>query len=60
MVSFNQAVLVLLTVCVRAAISDDKVTVGYYAESLCPDCLELSNGPLTDAFEKVGLASTHL
>lgn len=32
---------------------DRKVVVGYYGESLCPDCVDFSNGPLTDAFDEV-------
>ena len=26
---------------------------GYYAESLCPDCIAFSNGPLTKAFQQI-------
>lgn len=31
----------------------EKVMVGFYSESLCPDCIALSTGPLNDAIEKV-------
>ena len=30
-----------------------KVRVGYYAESLCPDCLAFSNGPMNKAVKEV-------
>ena len=43
----------LLAVCVGAVVSDDRVIVGFYSEALCPDCLALSTGPLSEAFEKV-------
>ncbi len=29
------------------------VSVGFYSEALCPDCLAFSNGPLNDAFSQV-------
>lgn len=32
---------------------DDKVQVGYYAESLCPDCIAFSRGPMNDAVNEV-------
>ena len=51
--------VVLLAVCIGVSDSDDKVVVGYYAESLCPYCLALSNGPLNDAFEKVSFHSEY-
>ena len=34
-------------------LDDGKVTVGFYGESLCPDCIAFANGPLTEAFDKV-------
>ncbi|XP_064393541.1 uncharacterized protein LOC135341013 [Halichondria panicea] len=46
-------ILVALALCLASASSADKVVVGFYSEQLCPDCLMLSNGPLTDAFEQV-------
>ena len=51
MASLNE--LFILTLCFSAAVCADRVVVGFYSEALCPDCLELSNGPLTEAFEKV-------
>lgn len=32
---------------------ENQVIVSFYAESLCPDCIHFTEGPLTDAFEKV-------
>ena len=29
------------------------VLLGFYGESLCPDCINFSNGPLTKAFDEV-------
>ena len=31
----------------------DLVTVGYYAESLCPDCIAMTTGPMNEAVTKV-------
>ena len=31
----------------------EKVLVGYYAESLCPDSIAFSTGPMKNAVEKV-------
>ncbi len=50
-------ILVALALCLASASSADKVVVGFYSEQLCPDCLMLSNGPLTDAFEQVSVCS---
>ncbi len=50
-------ILVALALCLAPASSADKVVVGFYAEALCPYCLELSNGPLTDAFKQVSLCA---
>ena len=47
--------LFCLALCVGAAVSDDRVVVGFYSEALCPDCLRFSMGPLSEAFEKVSL-----
>ncbi len=47
---------IFLVVCVPALQreeKDDNVVIGFYSESLCPDCIALSNGPLTDAFNEV-------
>ena len=45
-----------LTLCVptlqKGSRDNDQVVVGYYAESLCPDCLNLSNGPMNKAFQQ--------
>ena len=32
---------------------DDKVTVGFYGESLCPDCIAFCTGPLHKAVQEV-------
>ena len=34
-------------------LADDKVTVGFYGESLCPYCIELCTGPLHKAVQEV-------
>ena len=47
----------VLALSLTPASSADKVVVGFYAEALCPYCLQLSNGPLTDAFEQVSACS---
>ena len=31
----------------------DKVQLGFYSESLCPDCIALANGPLEKAMNEV-------
>lgn len=33
---------------------DQLVTVGYYAESLCPDCIAFSTKHMDEAIEKIG------
>ena len=33
--------------------ADDKVTVGFYGESLCPDCIAFCTGPLHKAVQEV-------
>ena len=33
--------------------SSNKVVVGYYAESLCPDCIDLSIGAMNKAVNEV-------
>ena len=43
-----------------ASSADQKAVLGYYAESLCPDCEDFSNGPLTDAFNEVSIKMIHL
>ena len=35
------------------AVSQQMVTVGFYGESLCPDCIAFIGGPLTTAFKEV-------
>lgn len=50
---------VLLLVTGRTVARDgDLVTVGYYSESLCPDCIAMTKGPMNDAVTKVCLART--
>ena len=36
-------------------LADDKVTVGFYGESLCPDCIAFCTGPLHKAVQEVML-----
>ena len=38
---------------VTANSSDQKVVLGFYGESLCPDCIAFANGPLKEAFNEV-------
>ena len=33
----------------------DLITVGYYAESLCPDCIAMTTGPMNEAITNVSL-----
>ena len=35
------------------AASQEMVTVGFYGEALCPDCINFIKGPLTMAFKEV-------
>ena len=35
------------------AASQEMVTVGFYGEALCPDCINFIRGPLTMAFKEV-------
>lgn len=35
------------------AASQQTVTVGFYGEALCPDCINFIRGPLTLAFKEV-------
>ena len=37
----------------------EKVMVGYYAESLCPDCIAFSTGPMKSAVEQVSSYYIH-
>ena len=39
------------------AASQEMVTVGFYGEALCPDCINFINGPLTMAFKEVSWCS---
>lgn len=35
----------------------DKVVVGFYSESLCPDCINLARGPMNDAVKEARTTS---
>lgn len=48
--------LYLLTLLKLALSANEKPVLGYYAESLCPDCMAFSNGPLTKAFSEVRMS----
>ena len=37
----------------KTTFDQERVLVGYYGESLCPDCINFTDGPLSQAFEKV-------
>lgn len=39
-------------------LADDKVIVGFYGESLCPDCIAFCTGPLHKAVQEVVLRLT--
>ncbi|XP_003388404.1 PREDICTED: gamma-interferon-inducible lysosomal thiol reductase-like [Amphimedon queenslandica] len=55
MVNLNLCLLTFsLSLCTFTAFADDLVAVNYYAESLCPDCLAFSKGPMNVAIDKVG------
>ena len=50
----SACILFSLVLAVATATRDTtKVRVGYYAESLCPDCLAFSNGPMNKAVKEV-------
>ncbi|CAI8014765.1 Gamma-interferon-responsive lysosomal thiol protein [Geodia barretti] len=34
--------------------SAEKVQLGFYSESLCPDCIDFANGPLEKAMNEIG------
>ncbi len=47
-------IAIVLIACVSALEGkNNNVVIGFYSESLCPDCIAFSNGPLTDAFKEV-------
>ena len=53
--TFVVAIMLALALCVPALQNkrpEANVLIGYYAESLCPDCIAFSNGPLTKAFQQ--------
>ena len=53
--TFVVVIMLALALCVPALQNkkpEANVIIGYYAESLCPDCIAFSNGPLTKAFQQ--------
>ena len=55
---FTTRIFTALAVCLGTVVCgplSDKVEIGFYSEALCPDCLALSNGPLTEAFKEASL-----
>lgn len=44
--------LAVLGGCVRVQCAE-KVQLGFYSESLCPDCINYANGPLEKAMNEV-------
>ena len=49
-------VLSLCLSCILAAPANKTVNVGYYAESLCPDCIALSTKYMDKAVNEVSIA----
>lgn len=55
--AFAVVIVLALALCVPALQKrrEGNVVIGYYAESLCPDCIAFSNGPLTKAFQQASI-----
>ena len=49
------ALLLVSLSLIASSFGDDKVQVGFYSESLCPDCIALSTKYMNKAVEEVGL-----
>ena len=47
--------LCLLLSLALPALCADKVVIGFFSESLCPDCIDLARGPMNNAVEKARL-----
>ena len=45
--------LVFVSFLATSVLAADKVVVGFYGESLCPDCIAFCTGPLRKAFDEV-------
>lgn len=45
--------LLLVIFLIASGRADDKVVVGFYGESLCPDCIAFCTGPLHKAVQEV-------
>ena len=54
MAAFITLLLVSLSL-IASSFGDNKVQVGFYAESLCPDCIALSTKYMNKAVEEVSL-----
>ena len=46
-------VFVFVGLLIANGLADDKVIVGFYGESLCPDCIAFCTGPLHKAVQEV-------
>ena len=63
MASWTAVLVTILIVFCAPALqkpSDDKVLIGFYSESLCPDCIAFATGPLNEAFKEVRIKSNLL
>lgn len=49
--------LAVLSVHVQCA---EKVQLGFYSESLCPDCIDFANGPLEKAMNEASACEKQL
>lgn len=49
--------LALLSARVQCA---EKVQLGFYSESLCPDCINFANGPLEKAMNEASSCGKHI
>ena len=45
--------IVFVSFLATSVLAADKVVVGFYGESLCPDCIAFCTGPLRKAFDEV-------
>ena len=51
-------VLSLAVLCGRVQCAE-KVQLGFYSESLCPDCIAFANGPLDEAMNKARVSGSN-
>ena len=52
MLFYVVVLLFSLFACAPASQAEDKVVIGFYSESLCPDCIAFTNRELSKAFQE--------